>query len=283
MGGAEAKQVTRSIDDNERARVAQRMLDRGYAPLLLLPRGKRPVDMGWQEGAPSDVAKRLRWNPDKNLGWRQGVQPNGKRLLALDDDGGLAALEATLGQLPATWTQQTPSGGSHRVYRVPVDVELNNRVRVAGQAVDVRCDGGFIAIAPSELDNGVYRVTNPGPLVDLPERWLACLRAVPAPEPVPLPAHLEPSLARALRYTAQCEPAVSGQGGHAATFRVALKCVEFGLSIMDTLVVLREFNGRCSPAWSETELRHKAEQAHGVGRVQRGGKLAAKAARARGF
>jgi hypothetical protein len=169
------------------------------------------------------------------------------------------------------------------VYRVPPEVELSNRVRVAGLAVDVRCDGGFIAIAPSELQAGQYRVTNQGPLVELPPRWLACLRVAPAPEPVPLPAHLAPSLERALRYTAQCEPAVSGQGGHAATFRVACKAVEFGLSIADTMVVLREFNGRCDPAWSEHELRHKAEQAHGVGRVVRGGKLAARAARSRGF
>lgn len=275
--------MTRTITINERAEVAERLQVRGYAPLLLMPKGKRPVDMGWQEGPPSDVAKRLRWNPDKNLGWRQGLQPNGKRLLALDDDGGLAALAATLGELPPTWAQQTPSGGSHRVYRVPVDVELSNRVRVAGLAVDVRCDGGFIAIAPSELENGVYRVTNQGPIVELPPRWLACLRVAPAPAPAPLPSNLTPSLERALRYTAQCEPAVAGQGGHKATFRVACKAVEFGLTISDTMVVLREFNTRCDPAWTELELRHKADQAHGVGRVQRGGKLAAKAARARGL
>lgn len=273
--------MTRSIDHNPRADVAQRMQDRGYAPILLMPRGKRPIDMGWQDRDNSDTARRLRWNPDNNLGWRQGLQPNGKRVLALDDDGGLAALEATLGALPATFAQQTPSGGSHRVYRVPIDVELNNRVRVAGYAVDVRCDGGFIAIWPSELDAGVYRITNEGPLVALPERWLAALRAVPLPPPVPLPSNLTPSLERALKYTAQCEPAVAGQGGHAATFRVALKAVEFGLTIADTLSVLNEYNRRCDPPWSPAELRHKAEQAHGVGRVQRGGKLAAKAARER--
>lgn len=275
--------MTRTIDDNERAHVAQRLLTRGYVPLLLLPKGKRPVDMGWQERDNGDVARRLSWNPDKNLGWRMGLQTNGKRLLALDDDGGLDALAATLGELPTTWAQQTPSGGSHRVYRVPVDVELSNRVRVSKLAVDVRCDGGFIAIAPSELENGAYRVTNQGPIVELPARWLACLRVAPAPAPVPLPSNLTPSLERALRYTERCEPAVAGQGGHKATFRVACKAVEFGLTISDTMVVLREFNQRCDPAWTEAELRHKAEQAHGVGRVQRGGKLAAKAARARGF
>lgn len=267
--------------ENERARVAQRMQERGYCPMLLVAMDKRPVDMGWQEGAPRDVARRLGWNADKNLGWRMGLQTNGRRLLAIDDDGGLMPLSETLGELPPTWEQVTPSGGKHLVYRVPVGIELSNRVRVAGHAVDVRCDGGFIAIAPSELATGRYEVTHPGPIVELPERWLACLRAVPAPAPMPLPDHLTPSLERALKYTAQCEPAISGRGGHQATFRVALKCVEFGLPIADSMVVLREFNQRCSPPWSEAELRHKAESAHGVGRVQRGGKLAAAAARAR--
>lgn len=256
--------------------------------MVLIARSKRPVDTEWQNALCSDVCRRLRWNPDNNLGWRMGVQPNGKRLLAIDDDGGLAAMALTLGDLPPTWAQQTPSGGGHRVFRVPTEAKLGNRVRVAGLGVDVRCDRGYIVCAPSELDDrdkqtaGIYRVTQSVAIAELPAPWLACLRHVDPPAPPPLPAHLEPSLERALRYTAQCEPAVSGQGGHQATFRVACKCVEFALSIMDTLVVLREFNRRCDPPWSEAELLHKAESAHGVARVQRGGKLAAQAARDRG-
>lgn len=278
--------MTRATSDNERAQVAQRMQERGYCPLLLMPLGKRPVDVGWQDGPPRDVSARLRWNPDKNLGWRMGAQGNGRRLLALDDDGGMDALEAVLGPLVTTWSQTTPSGGAHFVYSVPLELELNNRVRVAGHDVDVRCDRGYIVTAPSELDDrdkqtaGFY-VARPAPIAALPERWLAALRAVPVQQAPPMTGPLEPSLERALRYTAQCEPAISGQGGHGATFRVALKAVEFGLSIADTMQVLREFNRRCSPAWTYAELRHKAEQAHGVGRVVKGGKLAAKAARDR--
>lgn len=263
-------------EPSERAQVAQRMQDRGYAPVLLAAGSKRPIRNGWQQGDPEDVARSIQWDPRHNLGWRMGVQPNGKRLLAVDDDGGLQLLVETLGALPPTWEQLTPSGGRHLVYRVPAGIELSNRVRVAGHAVDVRCDGGQIAIAPSEIEGGSkYVVTRHGPIVELPARWLACLRAAPLPAPVPLPDHLTPSLERALKYTARCEPAIAGQGGHAATFRVACKCVEFALTICDTMAVLREFNKRCSPPWTEAELLHKAESAHGVSRVQRGGKLAA--------
>lgn len=272
---------------SERALVAQRMEERGYHPVLEMPMSKRPVDMGWQDGPVRDVAKRLRWNPDKNLGWKMGSQPNGKRLLALDDDGGLGALEATLGTLPPTWAQRTPSGGSHRVYLIPFGIEFSNQVRIAGHEADVKADRGKITIAPSELDDrdgqtaGIYAVTAALPLARLPERWITALRR--PPETVaPDIGDITGSLSRALAYTATCDPAISGSGGHQATFRVACKCVEFGLSIAETVHVLRIFNERCQPKWQEKDLRHKAESAHGVGRVVRGGKLASAAARARG-
>ncbi len=65
-------------------------------------------------------------------------------------------------------------------------------------------------------------------------------------------------LDRALRYVAKCEPAISGQGGHDRTFHVAAVAVHgFALDDADALAVLREYNQRCVPPWSETELVHK--------------------------
>ncbi len=63
---------------------------------------------------------------------------------------------------------------------------------------------------------------------------------------------------RAARYVAKIAGAVSGQGGHDATFHVAAMIWNgFGLSESDTLDVLREWNTRCVPPWSESELVHK--------------------------
>jgi hypothetical protein len=57
-------------------------------------------------------------------------------------------------------------------------------------------------------------------------------------------------------------PAISGQGGHPATFRAACECVRLGLSDGDALSLLQEFNRRsCSPPWTEKELRHKLTDA----------------------
>lgn len=67
---------------------------------------------------------------------------------------------------------------------------------------------------------------------------------------------------RARRYIAKCQPAVSGQGGHDATFYVACLLVHgFALGEADALALLREFNQRCLPPWSEGDLMHKIKSA----------------------
>jgi len=67
---------------------------------------------------------------------------------------------------------------------------------------------------------------------------------------------------RARRYIAKCPPAISGQGGHDATFHVAACLVHgFALGEPDALALLTEWNRVCVPPWSERELRHKIESA----------------------
>jgi hypothetical protein len=101
------------------------------------------------------------------------------------------------------------------------------------------------------------------------------LAEVPEQAPLPEPDRRssdEPydrRLRRAERYVAAMPGAISGSGGHAATFRVALVLVRgFGLEPSDALRVLTEVhNPMCSPAWSPRELQHKVRQAYQRGRV----------------
>ena len=62
-------------------------------------------------------------------------------------------------------------------------------------------------------------------------------------------------------YLDKLPPAVSGAGGHPATFRAACECVRFGLGDADALALLLEYNRRCSPPWAEKELAHKLTDA----------------------
>lgn len=72
------------------------------------------------------------------------------------------------------------------------------------------------------------------------------------------------AVAACRNYVAKLPPAVSGDGGHPATFRAACECVRFGLGDGDALSVLREFNRRCQPPWTEKELAHKLADARRV-------------------
>jgi len=79
---------------------------------------------------------------------------------------------------------------------------------------------------------------------------------------------------RAARYLATIPGAVSGQGGHAQTFKAALAIAGFDLPASDAWQLAMEYNARCSPPWTEKELRRKLDDAHAarvpVGRLVNG-------------
>jgi hypothetical protein len=139
--------------------------------------GKHPTRPGWETAEPAEDI------PDGyNVGLRMGVQPDGRRLLALDDDGGLAALEAEHGVLPPTFTSRSGSGGQHRIFTVPKGPVFKNLVRVGGHKVDVRCDRGQIVVAPSvHASGGQYEWIDDREPVPLPDVWIDLLAGGWAP------------------------------------------------------------------------------------------------------
>lgn len=63
---------------------------------------------------------------------------------------------------------------------------------------------------------------------------------------------------RAQKYVAQMPPAIAGSGGSVACMAVAKVLLDgFALSEEDSFAILTEYSARCSPPWSENELRHK--------------------------
>lgn len=78
---------------------------------------------------------------------------------------------------------------------------------------------------------------------------------------------MDPTLTnRIVSYLDACQPAISGQGGHDQTFKVACAIVKgFGLSTTEALMMInRHYNDRCIPPWSESELTHKVEEADAI-------------------
>ena len=69
-------------------------------------------------------------------------------------------------------------------------------------------------------------------------------------------------------YVDACPEAISGQGGHNATFKVAVALVRgFDLRPDEALPFLQRYNQRCAPPWTERELRHKLDSADKYGLV----------------
>ena len=70
----------------------------------------------------------------------------------------------------------------------------------------------------------------------------------------------EMTVARAMKYVERMPAAITGQGGDRQTYRVACCLVKgFLLSEQDALLVMREYNRRCQPCWSEKELQRKLQ------------------------
>ena len=81
-----------------------------------------------------------------------------------------------------------------------------------------------------------------------------------------------PSLTeRARRYVESMPAAVSGQGGHHATFEVAQVLARgFALPREQSWPILCGYNARCVPPWTERELSHKIESAENDSRLPMG-------------
>lgn len=79
---------------------------------------------------------------------------------------------------------------------------------------------------------------------------------------------------RARLLMAQCPPAISGQGGHGATFRVACALVwGFGFTPEEAMPLMMEYNESCQPRWSQADLWHKLRSALSTSHTQPRGHL----------
>ncbi len=120
----------------------------------------------------------------------------------------LAELEAVHGPLPATWRTATPSGGRHLWFRQPART-IRNRVCFA-PGLDVRTDGGSVAVPPSRRHDGAYAwevAPWDGPLADAPAWLLNLIDPAPVVRPRRSPLRFR-SPDRAARYA---EAVVNGE------------------------------------------------------------------------
>jgi len=199
--------------------------------------GKHPRIKDWPNQATTDEtvirAWWTRW-PDANIGMAMGggfvdIETE------VDCAENLAWLEAKLGPLPDTVSWLSGGGGLHRVFRTALPIgnlaSIGQEILgVPKTGIDVRGEGGQAVMPPSShISGGTYRWTNLTPdaieVAVLPEAWAKYLSEFSKPAPLPVgngPAASAEELpgleARAGAYLDAMEPAISGQGGHNATY-----------------------------------------------------------------
>jgi hypothetical protein len=139
---------------------------------------KRPCVKGGFTSASKDPAeiKRMFSAPGtKMIGVPTGSTNN---LIVIDVDiknaaRGMEWLELNREALPETRTHKTRSGGLHLLFIAPDGVEIRNSASRVAPGVDVRGEGGYVIVPPSEG----YQVADPTDPAEMPI-WLikACLK-----------------------------------------------------------------------------------------------------------
>ena len=241
---------------------AKEYAQRGW-PIIPL-RGKAPAVRGWQQWV-ADEANVLLWFGRR--GANIGLRPADAGYTVVDTD--TAEADAWVrSHLPETpMTVCTGSGSTHRYYAAPPRKEIRNRQGWNGiPGLDVRGSPGPVVLPPSihpetgrlylwvgenRLPEGLPRFSPAWVYRRTRRRVQDMMEAVPGDR-----------VRRARAYIAKIEGAVSGQGGHNATFRVA--CIlrqKFDLSVEEAWPLFKEWNTTCQPEWSDRELAHKLEDA----------------------
>lgn len=249
----------------------------GYRVFPCAPGGKRPITRHGVHDATFDEDQVRRWwtaNPTANI----GLPTEG--YLVIDVDGPANPWltdspdkQAELDTAPAALT---PSGGRHHWFRQPAGKAWTNTASRIAPKVDTRAAGGYVVAPPSVVDGRTYAwrdgraLAAPEGLPEPPAWLVALLEAPQRPcvaswRPSPLPNAANDIERRVVAYLAALPPAISGAGGHNATFTAAVALVHgFALEPDAALeLLLAHYNPRCEPPWSQKELEHKVKEAAG--------------------
>lgn len=185
-----------------------------------------------------------RGRPEANIAVACGAV-SGVLVLDVDVKGAnglrtLAELEARNGTLPKTWRTRTPSGGFHLWFRPPPR-RLRNRVGFA-PGLDLRTDGGSVAVPPSTKPGGVYAWEIHPEVCPLPSapNWLSDLIDPPVVRPPvrPIPAGSYDRLARYVcsAINGECRELAAMKPNTGRNFRLFVASARLGALVGANLV-----------------------------------------------
>lgn len=172
-----------------------------------------------------------------------------------------------------TFSQVTPTGGEHLVYKVPQAVKQGSDVLARG--LDIRSQGGYIVGAGSVIDGKAYKIKSKHDISDCPN-WIVNVCGVFSErikkEVDTSKINEEKAAMRATHYLQKEAPiAIEGNGGDQTTFKVAARIKDLGVNEVQALeLMLEHWNERCEPPWEISELTKKIENAFDYGLKSQG-------------
>lgn len=240
-------------------------------------RSKGPLTAHAFYDATTDADQIREWwtqHPDANI----GVRCTQFIVVDFDPRNGSADWES---DLPCSWLALTGGGGRHHYFQ-PVPELADIPLGPFEPGVDLKGNGKHYVLLPPSVTSGRYewsRRPRNTELLPMPEWLVARIVEKKRPKPQPPPQRsfdLRPSdrVVRARAYADRCEPAISGQGGSSASFRVVNLVVRgFDLDERDAEEALADWNARCRPPWTPEELKRMVRRALEIGNITIGSLL----------
>lgn len=237
------------------------LANRGWAIFPLAPNSRVPMagSKGFNDATRDPNTIRAWWtqHPDANVGLRTGAE-SGVFVLDVDVKHGakglesLSDMESEFGALPSTLTATTTSGGKHYFFQHPGS-RVKNRTGFR-PGLDIRGDGGYVAIDPSRIGGSPYRWDNPGQeLAEAPE-WL--LGVIDRPAISHTTTHASSNARVALTGVPE------GQR-NASVFRLACSLRGRGLPREEAEIIIMSAASKCSPPMDTVEAHRCLESAYG--------------------
>lgn len=277
--------------------VVKRYLDAGMHVVCVhshlcansVKRGKAPTHFNWSKSRLSfdDLDREIKRVIEREGACNIGVvtgQASGLICIDIDEPSWFLEHEMHLGR-PVI--ERSSAGKLHLWYKHPGGF-LKSRSSAARifKGVDILADGGNQVVTwpsihasgqPYQIDNGLDLVDALQEADILPQ-WIQdeMRQGQPQENEVQEDKGEETNgssldLLRAQRALRDFPAAIQGHGGDLMTLKAALMCRDMGLTESAVYELLRsEYNQRCSPPWSDKELRAKVDNAYKYAKGTRG-------------